>query len=155
MRMSFGLASAPGKFQGVMDDLFRNLPWVKCYLDTILIAGSTEKEHWSRVTEVLRRLQRREFAFSSKSVNSWCRNCLILVMSCQKKASRPHQIKYKLFKHCTTHRSQLPSRISRSRKLLRQVSSSVVDRRSTLILFIEDRVVLEMDVGARKRMADH
>ena len=40
-----------------MDDLFRDLPWVKCYLDDILVAGRTEEEHWARVTEVLGRLQ--------------------------------------------------------------------------------------------------
>lgn len=56
-RLPFGIASAPGKFQRVMDDLFRDLPWVKCYLDDILIAGRTNDEHWTRVTEVLRRLQ--------------------------------------------------------------------------------------------------
>ena len=54
-RLPFGIASAPGKFQRVMDDLFRDLPWVKCYLDDILVAGRTEEEHWARLTEVLRR----------------------------------------------------------------------------------------------------
>lgn len=59
-RLPFGVASAPGNFQRVMDDLFRDLPWVKCYLDDILIAGRTKEEHWTRVTEVLRRLQTAE-----------------------------------------------------------------------------------------------
>ncbi|XP_046443918.1 uncharacterized protein K02A2.6-like [Daphnia pulex] len=56
-RMPFGIASAPGKFQRVMDDLFQDTPWVKCYLDDILIAGRTEKEHWTRVEIVLQKLQ--------------------------------------------------------------------------------------------------
>ena len=33
-RLPFGIASASGKFQRVMDDLFRDLPWVKCYWTT-------------------------------------------------------------------------------------------------------------------------
>jgi hypothetical protein len=56
-RMPFGTASAPGKFQRVMDDIFRDTPWVKCYLDDIPIAGRTEKEHWTRVEIVLQKLQ--------------------------------------------------------------------------------------------------
>ena len=56
-RMPFGVSSAPSKFQKVMDDLFRDLPWVKVFLDDILIAGRSPEEHWNRVTEVLRRLK--------------------------------------------------------------------------------------------------
>jgi hypothetical protein len=40
-----------------MDDLFQDLPYVKCYLDDILIAGRTPEEHWRRVSEVLSRLE--------------------------------------------------------------------------------------------------
>jgi len=57
-RMPFGIASAPSIFQRAMDDLFRDLSWVKCYLDDILIAGRNMEEHWQRVLEVLSRLQR-------------------------------------------------------------------------------------------------
>lgn len=57
-RMPFGIASAPGKFQRVMDDLFRDTPRVKCYLDDILITGRTEEEHWTRVKLVLCKLQK-------------------------------------------------------------------------------------------------
>lgn len=56
-QMPFGPAPAPAKFQKVMDDLFRDLPWVKCYLDDILVAGHTREEHWHRVGIVLRPLQ--------------------------------------------------------------------------------------------------
>lgn len=41
-----------------MDDLLRDLPFVKVYLDGILISGRTEQEHWNNVQEVLRRFQR-------------------------------------------------------------------------------------------------
>ena len=51
------LAPAPVKFQKVMDDLLRELPWVKCFLDDLLIGGRTVKEMWDRVFQVLKRLQ--------------------------------------------------------------------------------------------------
>ncbi len=53
-RMPFGSAPAPANFQRVMEDIFRGLPCVKCYLDDILIAGSSPEQHWERVFEVLR-----------------------------------------------------------------------------------------------------
>ena len=40
-----------------MRDLFRDIPWVKCYLYDILIAGHPEKEHWTRVEIVLQKPQ--------------------------------------------------------------------------------------------------
>ena len=56
-RLPFGVVCAGSKFQRVMDDLFRDLPWVKCYLDDLLVGGRTLEEHWERVMEVLRRLE--------------------------------------------------------------------------------------------------
>ena len=56
--MPFGIASAPSIFQRVMDDMFRDLPWVKCYLDDILITGRNAEEHWQEALEVLSGLQR-------------------------------------------------------------------------------------------------
>ena len=51
------LAPAPVKFQKVMNDLLRESPWVKCFLDDLLIGGRTVKEMWDRVFQVLKRLQ--------------------------------------------------------------------------------------------------
>ena len=56
-RLPFGVASAPAKFQQVMEDILRDIPGVKVYLDDILVTGKSPEEHWSRVEEVLRRLQ--------------------------------------------------------------------------------------------------
>ena len=44
-RLPYGIASAPGIFQRVMENLFQGLPGVAVYLDDILIAGGTELEH--------------------------------------------------------------------------------------------------------------
>lgn len=57
-RLPFGVNVAPAVFQKFVEDLLRGLPWVKSYLDDILIVGgATEEEHWERVFMVLDRLE--------------------------------------------------------------------------------------------------
>ena len=56
-RLPFGVSSAPGIFQRTMEGLLSDLPGVLCYLDDILMWGSSEKEHNDRVEAVLSRLQ--------------------------------------------------------------------------------------------------
>ena len=55
-RLCFGVASAPGIFQQVMEGLLRGIPGVSIFLDDILVCGSTVKEHRERLREVLKRL---------------------------------------------------------------------------------------------------
>ena len=54
--MPFGVSSAPGVFQRVMENLLKDIPKVVVYLDDILIAGETESEHLATLEEVLQRL---------------------------------------------------------------------------------------------------
>ena len=56
-RLPFGVASAPAIFQRTMDTILQGIPRVLCYIDDLLITGSTEKEHLQNLDEVLRRLQ--------------------------------------------------------------------------------------------------
>ena len=56
-RLPFGVKTAPHIFQSVMDQILLNLPGTCCYIDDILISGSSEREHLLRLEEVLRRLQ--------------------------------------------------------------------------------------------------
>ena len=56
-RLPFGVASAPALFQKVMDTVLQGLPKVICYLDDILITGSTQQEHLDNVQKVLQRLE--------------------------------------------------------------------------------------------------
>ena len=56
-RLPFGVASAPAVFQKTMDAILQGMPHVICYLDDILVTGSTEKEHNDNLEEVLCRLQ--------------------------------------------------------------------------------------------------
>ena len=56
-RLCFGISSAPGIFQRAMEDLLKGVPGVLCYLDDILVCGSTEGEHLERLKVVLAKLQ--------------------------------------------------------------------------------------------------
>ena len=56
-RLPFGVASAPALFQQTMDTVLQGLPKVICYIDDILITGSTEEEHIENLELVLQRLQ--------------------------------------------------------------------------------------------------
>ena len=56
-RLPFGVASAPAIFQKTMDQILRGIDGVICYLDDILITGSTEEEHLERLRQVLKRLE--------------------------------------------------------------------------------------------------
>lgn len=54
--LPFGVSSAPGIFQRVMETILHNIPGVVGYLDDILISSPTEAEHRQALAEVLKRL---------------------------------------------------------------------------------------------------
>ena len=56
MRLPFGITSAPGYFQEIMDQLTSDLPGVAVYLDDILVSGSTAQEHLNNLKRLLQRL---------------------------------------------------------------------------------------------------
>ena len=55
--MPFGLAGTPSSFQQLMDKLFRDLPFVTCYLDDVLVHSSDVMMHGEHLREVICRLQ--------------------------------------------------------------------------------------------------
>ena len=55
-RLPFGVASAPGIFQRVMESLLSGIPGVVVYIDDILVTGRTEEAHLAALDEVLKRL---------------------------------------------------------------------------------------------------
>ena len=56
-RLPFGVASAPAMFQRAMDVILQGVNGVICYIDDILVTGSTDEEHLERLEEVLKRLK--------------------------------------------------------------------------------------------------
>lgn len=55
-RLPFGVASAPAVFQKTMDEILQGIPHAICYIDDILITGTTEEEHLATLEQVLQRL---------------------------------------------------------------------------------------------------
>ena len=56
-RLPFRIASTPTIFQRTMNTILQWLPHVQCYIDNIIIAGSSEEEHLHNVEEVLKPLR--------------------------------------------------------------------------------------------------
>ena len=54
--LPFGISSAPGCFQKIMDDLTSDLPGVAVYLDDILVSGKDPKNHYHNLQRLLDRL---------------------------------------------------------------------------------------------------
>ena len=51
--LPYGISSAPGIFQKVMESLLQGIPNVTVYLDDILISGENETAHLRSLDEVL------------------------------------------------------------------------------------------------------
>jgi len=54
--LPFGVSASPGLCQHTIDNLLKGIPLVYCYLDTILVAGPTGKDHLRSLDKVLGRL---------------------------------------------------------------------------------------------------
>ena len=57
MRLPFGISSAPGYFQEIMDQLTSDLRGVAVYMDDILVSGTTPSEHLQNLCALLQRLE--------------------------------------------------------------------------------------------------
>ncbi len=53
-RLPYGILSAPGIFQCVMETLLRNIPGVIVYIDDIIVTGAMKTDHLKSLEEVLR-----------------------------------------------------------------------------------------------------
>uniref|UniRef100_A0A1I7XXY1 Reverse transcriptase domain-containing protein n=1 Tax=Steinernema glaseri TaxID=37863 RepID=A0A1I7XXY1_9BILA len=60
-RLAFGIKSAPGIFQGIMDAVLSGVPGAAAYLDDIIVTGRTDEEHEKNLLMVLRRLHEAGF----------------------------------------------------------------------------------------------
>nr|VZI18723.1 unnamed protein product [Spirometra erinaceieuropaei] len=56
-RLPFGVSSAPGLFQCLIDNLVKDIPHVCAYLDDILVTGPSERSHLETLNIVLGRLE--------------------------------------------------------------------------------------------------
>ena len=56
-RLPYGISNAPGLFQREMENLFKDIPDVYCYLDDLLLMSTTKHEHELLLHKVFKRLQ--------------------------------------------------------------------------------------------------
>ena len=57
LRLPFGISSAPGYFQEIMDKLTKDLQGVAVYMDDILVSGANAAEHLQNLRALLKRLE--------------------------------------------------------------------------------------------------
>ena len=57
-RLPFGVSSAPGIFQRVMENVLQGIENVIVYLDDILLSSTTESDHLKLIDQVLERLEK-------------------------------------------------------------------------------------------------
>lgn len=60
-RLPYGVSSAPGIFQRLMETVLQGIPNVVVYIDDILITGANEQEHLKTLSLVLDRLEKAGF----------------------------------------------------------------------------------------------
>ena len=57
IRMPFGLSTAPSTFQRFMDQVLRNLPFARAFLDDCCVFSTSFEEHLEHLAQVFQRLQ--------------------------------------------------------------------------------------------------
>eukprot|EP00731_Ephydatia_muelleri_P032793 Em0024g337a len=60
--LPFGVSSAPALWQRTMELIQKGIPKTQCLLDDIIVAGSSEEEHFHILEQVLERLERHNLA---------------------------------------------------------------------------------------------
>ena len=60
-RLPYGIASAPAIFQQIIEQVLLKLPKVVCYMDDILVTGSTHEEHLQNLTAAFESIRRHGF----------------------------------------------------------------------------------------------
>ena len=84
-RLPFGISSAPGIFQRVMESVLQGISGVIAYLDDILVSAATEEEHLQRLEMVFDRLERQGCMLVRTNVSLWCPLCPIWVIRSTRK----------------------------------------------------------------------
>ena len=84
-RLPFGISSAPGYFQEIMDKLTADLKGVAVYLDDILVSGSSADQHLQNLRRLLQRLQDN---VGCRNASLRCQGLPILVTGCHHRGLR-------------------------------------------------------------------
>ena len=77
-RMPFGISSAPEFYQRAMEKILKGLPGVEAYMDDLLIYGSSEAQHWSRLHDVLSAIQKSGVTLKREKCEFGCKSIKFL-----------------------------------------------------------------------------
>ena len=80
-RLCFGIASSPGVFQRIIDQLIQGIPRTVAYLDDILISGRIMEEHNRNLRAVFMRLRDAGLRLKGDKCEFW--NSLISYLGCR------------------------------------------------------------------------
>jgi hypothetical protein len=97
-RMPFGITSAPAIWQKAMDEILAGIPGCLCYLDDILVVGSSQEEHDQRLDTVLDRLSRRGIRLQREKCLFSTSEVEYLGHVISEKGLRPMESKYRAIK---------------------------------------------------------
>ncbi|UYV62287.1 hypothetical protein LAZ67_2000001 [Cordylochernes scorpioides] len=113
--MPFGLCNAPATFERMIDNVLRGLKWdmCLCYLDDIVVYGSTFKEHLTRLYKVLRCIQQAGLCLNYKKCHFASRQITILGHVVNEFGTQPDPEKVKAIVHFPK-----PRNISETRSFL-------------------------------------
>ncbi|KAG0435873.1 Transposon Tf2-6 polyprotein, partial [Dictyocoela muelleri] len=68
-RIPFGIKTAPRFFQSIISSIFRDLEYVKIFIDDLLISSDTIEEHYNHLKEVIKRLDENNISVNFNKSN--------------------------------------------------------------------------------------
>lgn len=92
-RLTFGLCSAPEIFQKIMSQLIAGIDGTFCYMDDIIIAGETLKEHDNRLSQVMKVLEKNNLTLNKDKCEFKLSQIDFLGLTITKNKVRPSQAK--------------------------------------------------------------
>ena len=104
-QLLFGIASAPGIFQRVMESILKDIPGVVVYLDDILITGHTDADHLRSLQETLSRLERAGLRLRKEKCSFMGSSVTYLGYRIDKEGLHPLADKVKALKQATQPRN--------------------------------------------------
>ena len=103
-RLPFGISSAPGIFQRVIESLLQGIPKVVVYLDDILVTGSTDEEHLQNLAEVLKRIQQAGLRLKKEKCEFLAKSVVYLGHMIDEKGLHPTTDKVDAITKAPTHK---------------------------------------------------
>ena len=76
-RLPFGISSAPGIFQRVMESILSGIPGIFVYIDDVLVTRKSEEEYLSVLEEVLCRIMESGLKTEERQVCISCSICCV------------------------------------------------------------------------------